>query len=103
MTGADYVLHVGGMVSPAADYYPKKTLHVNISSAQNVVKAILECAQNLGVRSTVEGIETDSMRDVLRDYGASTLQGYLYSKPVKIDDFVGLKLNGLNTPEDSEK
>ena len=41
VTGADYVLHVGGMVSPAADYYPKKTLHVNISSAQNVVKAIL--------------------------------------------------------------
>lgn len=27
--GADYVLHVGGMVSPAADYFPKKTLKVN--------------------------------------------------------------------------
>ena len=24
VTGADYVLHVGGMVSPAADYYPKR-------------------------------------------------------------------------------
>ena len=24
VTGADYVLHVGGMVSPAADYFPKK-------------------------------------------------------------------------------
>ena len=23
VTGADYILHVGGMVSPAADYYPK--------------------------------------------------------------------------------
>ena len=22
--GADYVLHVGGMVSPSADYYPKR-------------------------------------------------------------------------------
>lgn len=39
--GADYVLHVGGMVSPAADYYPEKTLKVNVTAAENVVKAIL--------------------------------------------------------------
>ena len=36
VTGADYVLHVGGMVSPAADYYPEKTLKVNVGSAENV-------------------------------------------------------------------
>ncbi len=41
VSGSDYVLHVGGMVSPAADYYPEKTLEVNVSSAENVVKAIL--------------------------------------------------------------
>lgn len=39
--GADYVLHVGGMVSPKADKYPEKTLYVNITSAQNVAKAVL--------------------------------------------------------------
>ena len=39
--GSDYVLHVGGMVSPAADYYPEKTLKVNVTSAENVVKAVL--------------------------------------------------------------
>ena len=39
--GSDYVLHVGGMVSPAADYYPEKTLKVNVSAAENVVKAVL--------------------------------------------------------------
>ena len=41
VTGADYVLHVGGMVSPAADYYPEKTLKVNVGAAGNVVKAVL--------------------------------------------------------------
>ena len=41
VVGADYVLHVGGMVSPAADYYPEKTLKVNVTSAENVVKAVL--------------------------------------------------------------
>ena len=39
--GSDYVLHVGGMVSPAADYYPEKTLKVNVTSAEYVVKAVL--------------------------------------------------------------
>ena len=32
VTGADFVLHVGGMVSPQADYYPEKTLKVNVTS-----------------------------------------------------------------------
>ena len=40
VTGADYVLHVGGMVSPAADYYPVKTQKTNVAAAQNIVNAI---------------------------------------------------------------
>ena len=40
VTGADFVLHVGGMVSPQADYYPEKTLKVNVSAAENIVKAV---------------------------------------------------------------
>ena len=39
-SGADYVLHVGGMVSPRADYKPKSAMAVNIVAAENVVKAI---------------------------------------------------------------
>ena len=30
VNGADYILHVGGLVSPAADYYPKRTLKTNV-------------------------------------------------------------------------
>lgn len=41
VTGVDYVLHVGGMVSPKADYFPKSTLKVNIGAAQNIAKAVL--------------------------------------------------------------
>lgn len=40
VTGSDVVLHVGGMVSPAADYYPKKTLTTNITAAENIVRAV---------------------------------------------------------------
>lgn len=38
--GADYVLHIGAMVSPAADKYPKETLYTNIGSTLNIIKAI---------------------------------------------------------------
>jgi len=38
--GADYVLHIGAMVSPAADKYPEKTLYTNIGSTLNIIKAI---------------------------------------------------------------
>lgn len=39
---ADYVLHMGGMVSPAADYHPVQTLKVNVEAARNVARAVLE-------------------------------------------------------------
>ena len=38
---ADVVLHVGGMVSPAADYRPRATYKTNISAAENVRNAVL--------------------------------------------------------------
>lgn len=40
VTGADVVLHVGGMVSPAADYCPKKTMETNVNAAKHVVQAV---------------------------------------------------------------
>jgi nucleoside-diphosphate-sugar epimerase len=38
--GADYVLHVGGLVSPLADSMPELTMKVNVEAAQNLVRAI---------------------------------------------------------------
>lgn len=38
--GSDYVLHAGGMVSPAADYKPTLTTKVNIGSIRNIINAI---------------------------------------------------------------
>ena len=41
ITGADYVLHVGGMVSPYADDFPYETQEVNIGGMENICKAVL--------------------------------------------------------------
>ena len=40
ITGADYVLHVGGMVSPQADRDPERTERVNIGGIRNILRAI---------------------------------------------------------------
>lgn len=38
---ADVVLHVGGMVSPAADWHPDKTIATNVGSMKNIIEAAL--------------------------------------------------------------
>ena len=40
VTGADYVLHVGAVVSPLADHFPELATKVNIGSARNIIRAI---------------------------------------------------------------
>lgn len=39
---ADIVLHVGGMVSPAAEHFPEKTLKVNLESSRLIASIIKE-------------------------------------------------------------
>ncbi len=40
VSGADQVLHIGGLVSPLADHFPERTMAVNVGGARNVVEAI---------------------------------------------------------------
>ena len=40
ITGADFVLHVGGLVSPASDDNPELTHRVNVGSIRNIVRAV---------------------------------------------------------------
>jgi len=40
VTGSDWVLHVGGLVSPLADRFPDLTQRVNVGGAANIVRAI---------------------------------------------------------------
>ncbi|MDE6648721.1 MAG: NAD(P)-dependent oxidoreductase [Muribaculaceae bacterium] len=38
---ADIVLHVGGMVSPAADWHPEQTIKTNVGAMRNIIDAAL--------------------------------------------------------------
>jgi nucleoside-diphosphate-sugar epimerase len=38
--GADFILHLGAIIPPAADYYPDLAMKVNYGGTQNIIKAI---------------------------------------------------------------
>ncbi len=59
---------------------------------QIVAGAIINCAKQIGMSTTVEGIESEEMRGVLLDMGTTLFQGYAYSKPLPIDDLTELVL-----------
>ena len=51
-------------------------------SDQSIVSAVLLLANELGLRTIAEGVETDAQSDFLRDHGCREIQGYLISRPI---------------------
>lgn len=47
-----------------------------------IVKAIIDLARNLGLKSVAEGVETHQALVRLRELGCKAAQGYLISKPL---------------------
>ena len=52
-----------------------------------IVGNTIELANRLGLSIVAEGVETDAQLKILEDLGCGKIQGYLYSKPLKIDAF----------------
>lgn len=55
-----------------------------------VVRAISALCNNLGMLTTVEGIETTQQMNRLRGDGCTDIQGYLLSRPVPANQVIGL-------------
>ncbi len=56
---------------------------------QCLLEAITDCAAKLGVYCCIEGIETEAMKDYLKEnYKVTSFQGYYFAKPMEIDDFM---------------
>jgi len=55
-----------------------------------IVKTIIVLAQNLGMEVIAEGVETTQQQEFLEQNGCYLHQGYLFGKPVPIEDFVKL-------------
>jgi diguanylate cyclase (GGDEF)-like protein len=54
---------------------------------QGIVRAIVAMAEALQIRVLAEGVETTEQRQHLAAMGCNYFQGYLFGKPMPIDDF----------------
>jgi diguanylate cyclase (GGDEF)-like protein/PAS domain S-box-containing protein len=50
-----------------------------------IVRTILVMAQSLGIQVIAEGVETEEQRQLLLDSGCTQYQGYLFGKPMPIE------------------
>jgi len=58
--------------------------------SRRIVKTVLDMCQNLGIDCVLEGIESESQRDVLTGMGGRLMQGYFFAKPER-----DIRLDGL--------
>ena len=58
--------------------------------AVTMAKAIVNMAQNLGLKVIAEGVENERQSTFLHGLGSDIGQGYLFSRPVPYDEFVRL-------------
>jgi EAL domain-containing protein (putative c-di-GMP-specific phosphodiesterase class I) len=57
-----------------------------------IVRAIIAMSQSLGIHVIAEGVETEEQLQFLKENGCADFQGYLFSKPIPIEEWQQLKL-----------
>ena len=53
-----------------------------------IVRTILDLAHDLGMESLAEGIDAERQAQMLLQLGCRNGQGYLFAKPLPLEDFV---------------
>ena len=52
-----------------------------------IIRHIIQTARELGMRTVAEGVETHGYVDYLRSLGCDYIQGYVFYKPMPVDEF----------------
>lgn len=63
------------------------TRNIGTERSDVIVQTIIGMAKNLGMEVIAEGVETELQRQFLEQHGCPVLQGYLFSKPIPIQEF----------------
>ncbi len=66
-----------------------------------IVSAILKIAEQLRLRVVAEGVETQEQRSFLASRGCDEMQGFLFSPPVRADEFLELLRKNEAETQDS--
>ena len=62
-----------------------------------IVETVLDCAKRLGISVCIEGVENIEIKNFLSKYYVNYQQGYYYSKPVPIEEFLNIIHNTWKT------
>jgi diguanylate cyclase (GGDEF)-like protein len=62
----------------------------NADGSSAIVQAVINIANSQNMTTTAEGIETDPQREVLRDLGCTEMQGFLFSRPLPVEQIRAL-------------
>lgn len=77
--------------------YPFSNIKIDMEVVRNyyrdrdpLLPALLQAFRKMSFSITAEGIETEEMAEVLREIGCDFLQGYFFSRPLPMDEFLRL-------------
>jgi EAL domain-containing protein (putative c-di-GMP-specific phosphodiesterase class I) len=59
------------------------------ANAQGIVQSILSMARHFSLHVVAEGVETQAQADYLTHHGCNSLQGFLYSRPIPLKQWLG--------------
>lgn len=60
-----------------------------------IVASVIGLARRLGLTTVAEGVETEAERDLLKSLRCDEMQGFLYSRPLPVDEIEALLAEGL--------
>ena len=58
------------------------------SSDIQITQSVIDLAHHFQLEAVAEGVETKEIMELLIGFGCDLLQGYLFSKPIKVDELV---------------
>ncbi|WP_302889326.1 EAL domain-containing protein [uncultured Acidaminococcus sp.] len=64
----------------------------HINRGNFIIGALIAMVKQLGMKTLVEGVETEAQLDYLQSVGCERMQGYLYSRPIPFEQLVNLAI-----------
>lgn len=70
---------------------------INKTTNQKIVGSVIELAKKLNVKVIAEYVETQEECDLLENMGCNWYQGYLFGKPMSLEEFIQKNLESKNS------
>jgi EAL domain-containing protein (putative c-di-GMP-specific phosphodiesterase class I) len=66
-------------------------------ASASIAQTIISLGRAMGLSVIAEGVETEEQREFLSSLGTHSFQGYLYSRPLPLEEFERLWLNAASS------